>query len=177
MIDKRFLFVVLVLFASTRVDALAPPVARPLHIAAKAAKAIAVVTVNSGRVGRDGLVARYEIKVNENLRGAIEQKCVSGPSGLKIGRKYVVFFDFVSSHTACGSWVVAGVIEPSAFEVDTSTSNRAYVRLDNPRVISPKFDDSIEVKQSVEINGNVATTVLGTMVPLDTFVGYVTQVK
>jgi hypothetical protein len=166
---------IVLLIASDYAGAAPPPAARPLHVVAKTASGIALVTIGSAAVDFAASSARYQIEVGDVLRGSLRQECLIGPLGLKVGRKYVVFLDVAANDHECGEARIAGAIEPSAFEVDIFGSDDLVVRLDHRRIIAPKFSDSIEIKQELELDGEVYETVLGTMVPLKTFLGYVTQ--
>jgi hypothetical protein len=170
---QRVVICTSLLAAIVGANAAPAPVARPLHIVAKAADGIAVVTIGSAVADFKTSNTQYAIEVNEAHRGSLTQKCLDGPLGLKVGRKYVVFLDSIATEHGCGSSRIAGAIEPTAFEVDTLDGNGDFVRLDNRRVIAPRFDDRIEVKQVLEMDGERSETVLGTMVPLRTFISYV----
>lgn len=168
------LLAALVAFTASFSSASPPPVAKPLHLVAKQADIIAIVDVGSATVADAASGARYEISSPTVLRGSLSGVCIAGPLGLKAGRRYVVFLQSLQDRENCGGVTIAGTVEPAAFELE-QFQEAAYVRLDNRRIISPRFEDVVEMKQLLELDGEVSEIILGTIVPLATFTRYITQ--
>lgn len=67
---------------------------------------------------------------------------------------------------------IGGVHEPEAFEVVMVGRQGKYVKLDNMNIIPPDFKNTLEIKQRLLLDEGNSTVILGTVVPLETFIDY-----
>lgn len=167
-----------VFLAATTVAAAPPVVAKPLHLVAKSAIGISIVKTESIFVSPGSFEAEYRIDFINTIRGARLGSCLLGPSGMKANREYIVFLQLATnskSNTKCGDMKIGGVHEPEAFEVVVLGDQGKYVKLDNVYIIPPEFVDAIEIKQRLLLNDGDSTVILGTAVPFETFINYISN--
>ncbi len=176
---KIFIFALLIVFLPfSESNAAKPPVAIPLSVAAKGAASVVLVKIGSAQLQDGAEQVKYQIEPVRTIIGtSLSTKCLYGPMGLKVGGTYLVFLRKYSDDSPhldniCGPLIVMGSSEPTAFEIERYPDGKEMVRLDNRRIIPPRFTNSIQVKQSLSDDNGIAETIIGTVVPIDTFVEF-----
>lgn len=147
----------------------------------RSANAVAIVQVGSTAMHESGSTFDYNIKVERVIDGSVRGGCVTGRAGLKSGKRYIVFLTNDNhSQSRCDNPHIVGWRGPIALEVerlsdvDSRLSDADNVKLDIINLMVPPFPDSFERKQSLEGRDGIEhVTVVGTLVPLTSFIEYI----
>lgn len=152
-----------------------------LSTVVRSANTIAVVQIGSTTVHESEPTAEYAIKVERVIEGGVRDGCVTGPPGLKSGKRYIVFMNNDShGQSHCDNPSIIHRRGPIALEVerlsdiDDRLSDVDNVKLDIFNLMVPAFPDSSEMKQVFEEDdGTERITIVGTVVPLTSFIEYI----
>jgi len=171
---KFFTLLLLVWIAglTTPVSAISVPKTAPLYALVNMSSAAVEVKILSGYQIKNTNHATYQITLLKTYFGVINKSnCFFGPSGMKIGQRYVVLVKNYDAKDECQKIKILGRRMPAAFEIDTMNDNIEYVRIDNRELIVPKVPGQLQIKQLWDEGGpNENIVVLGTVAPTTNFI-------
>lgn len=188
MIIARFLVVVLATAVS--MVAVATSINRPGGFVSVEnmvinADAIALVEVTGGDLFVDLVPpALYRIKIIKGVVGDMTAgDCLAGPRGLRVGSRYLVFIEssaWQERKKQPAGCVVAGTIGdvvPRAMEIIALASGEEFARLDNEKIVYPRFSGTFPVHQQVTEDNLESTLIIGSWAPLRGVLEYVAEIR
>lgn len=184
-----FRFLVTFFFVAWHVAVMATSISRSsglLSLESMVADADAVIEIEvTGATMKEARVPEvlYRISVTRVIAGAVSPgTCIEGPRGMRVGSRYLAFVESARNSAGakvdgCASIGTLGDWMPRALEIIVAPEGEGFVRLDNERIVYPRFPGTLPVNQEVTDHGKSSTLAIGSWAPLDGVLEYVHAVR